>query len=178
VMYGGQDALGNIGATLYEWVGGQWTPRATLPDPVHGYPPPVLPSPFTFDRQRNVYVLYRVWDTWELDGTGRWARRAGQIDAMWTGSTPGGMTYDSDRGRVLFYDLVLASPTTTEGSLWEWTGSTWIRKPTIPLPGGSNPALAYDSGRRRTVLVHGNLSSAVHEWRYFDVDPTCASGPP
>ncbi len=179
VMYGGQDQVGNIGTTLLEWDGTTWTGRATLPDPVFGYPPPVIPSPITFDRARNVYVLYRVFDTWELDGTGRWARKAGQVAAMGTTSLPGGISFDTDRGKTLLYNVVNTSPTTSSGALWEWTGSTWIRK-LAPLPGADSLVMAYDRGRRRTVFTGfggGFLdSSAVWEWRYFLDDPTCSLG--
>jgi hypothetical protein len=181
VMYGGQDAGGSIGATPYEWDGSAWTPRSTFPDPTFGYPPPVLPSPIAFDRARNVLVLYRVWDTWELDGTGRWARKSDQVEAMGTTSLPGGMSFDTDRGRTLLFNDVLSSPTTMVGALWEWTGSTWIRKPATTLPIANALVMAYDRGRRRTVftgfLGPFGLSSAVWEWRYFTPDPTCSLGP-
>ena len=188
VMYGGDDPSGNIGRTLHEWDGTSWTPRATTPDPVHGFPPPVNPSPFAYDRTRNTYVFYLYWDTWELDGAGQWHRRAVHGDRNVSSSGLFGFTsqdmvaFDSDRGRMLLYSIVVTSPTipTTEGRLWEWTGSIWQRKLTAPLPSASNLTMEYDSGRRRTVLASGGLGplSEVFEWRFFADDPTCSLGPP
>lgn len=181
VMYGGQYPNGIVSATPFEWDGTGWTTRSTLPDPVFGNPPPVLPSPITYDRARNVYVLYRVFDTWELDGTGRWARRSGQVAGMDTTSMPGGMTFDIDERKTLMFNDVPSSPTTMTGALWEWTGSTWIRKHAPFLPVANAPVLAYDRNRRRTVMTgflsQFGQSSDVWEWRYFTPDPTCALGP-
>lgn len=184
VMYGGQDAVGNIGRTLFEWDGADWSVRATLPDPVNGYPPPVLPSPLTYDRARNVYVLYLYWDTWELDGAGQWHRRAvhGNRNVANSGlfgfASAKSLAFDSDRARTLMHSIV-CSPTACEGALFEWTGTTWQRKQTIPLPVTDDLPVIYDSGRRRTALVGGGFpATLVHEWRYFADDPTCSLGPP
>lgn len=192
VMYGGSDdRSGSIGNTLYEWDGASWIPRGTFPDPMHGFPPAVLPSPFAYDRTRNVYVLYRYYDTWELDGAGQWRRRAVHGSTSFSGETPSlfgfalqdSIASDSDLGRTLMYSVIPTSLTTVEGRLWEWTGGTWERKLTVPLP-VNDVALEYDSGRRRMVLASGGSgfggasTDDVFEWRYFADDPTCSLGPP
>lgn len=188
VTYGGTEESGVTGRTLYEWDGTSWTPRPTTPDPVHGFPPPVLPSPIAFDRARNTFVLFLYWETWELDGAGQWHRRAVHGNRNVSGSgwfgfvEPGSMVHDSDRGRTLLYTILNTSPTTNTGALWEWTGSTWLRKITAPLPVSEGIAIEYDSGRRRTVLASTGrgtlLSDDVFEWRFFADDPTCSLGPP
>lgn len=175
----------------WEWDGATWTPRGTLPDPMHGYPPRLLLATFAYDRTRNVYVLYRYYDTWELDGAGQWHRRAVHGSLSFSGETPSlfglamqdSMASDSDLGRTLLYSIVPTSLTTGEGRLSEWTGSTWQRKITVPLP-LTDGALEYDSGRRRMVMISGGSgfgsapTDEVFEWRYFADDPTCRLGPP
>lgn len=180
VMYGGQSEAGIIGSTVFEWDGTNWAERGTAPDPAHGYPPPLLPSPIAFDRTRNVLVLYRHYDTWELDGAGRWSRRAAHPNGIALAG-PATMAADSDRGRVLLHGIWYPTPTSVASDLFEWNGSTWKMQPFV-LPLSEELAVAYDSGRRRTLLAGGGVGSLVSrdafEWRYFTEDPTCSLGSP
>jgi hypothetical protein len=176
--------------SLYEWDGTAWTRRATSPDPVDGSPiQAATGSSWAFDRNRNVYVLKSRTDTWELDGSGRWHLK--ERDPMTLGrpfsQERAGMVFDSSRGRIVLYSVVQPvqpAPFFYEGSLWQWTGDTWLREPAaLLLTGEHRLSAAYDSVRQRTVLTGifrgaSGPSADAFEWRYFADDPTCSLGPP
>lgn len=173
-------------AYLYEWDGTAWTLRGTSIDPVYGPPIQTLAISMAFDRNRNVYVFASGSDTWELDASGRWLlrERPGGGFGIPGHNNQASMVFDSDRGRTLRYSGVQPANNILEGRLFEWTGSTWLRKPTALLPVNEyrQLSMAYDSVRKRTVLagIGEDLSptSDVFEWRYFAADPTCSLGPP
>ncbi len=194
VMHGGRDASAIQLGDLWEWDGVNWVERNVAGDPTPGqsgsalgWPPGRENHALAFDRTRNVLVLHgggyflrppdhTGGDTWELDGE-QWRRVA--LPGPATGGLlfAEGMAFDHDRGRLLLFTQNNGGGT-LPGLLWEWGGTQWAPKSTLPFR--AHTAMAYDSGRRRTTLAGGEtidgLSVAdTREWRYFDSDPMCVA---
>jgi hypothetical protein len=114
-----------------------------------------------FDSVRGRMLLYDPGaeagqSTWEWTG-------AAWVDVTPAGTTPpprrsAAMAFDSERGRSILFGGALSPSGGVLQDTWEWDGSAW-RDATPP---GTKPAarrfhaLAYDSGRHRTVLFSGN----------------------
>jgi hypothetical protein len=197
VMFGGRHpVIGGwaVPEHLWEWDGVAWTPRATSPDPtLTKIPAARWNHGLAFDRARNVLVLhggstnpgtFGQGETWELSGAGEWRLRAVPPDL-----TPDQlyyglfhpwhtMTHDYDRGATLLVTFSSESGAQVQ-RLWEWTGTAWI--PRATLPWRTNNGIAYDDVRKRTAIVGGEtgyISRAdVWEWRYVDAPPACEPAP-
>jgi len=65
------------------------------------------------------------------------------------------------------------------GRLWEWAGTAWI--PRATLPWRTKHTIAYDDVRKRTAIVGGETGyiarADVWEWRHVDEAPTCEPPP-
>ena len=162
VLFGGQTQGGRQNDT-WEWNGTQWT---------NVTPPGTSPSPrnvaqMVYDSNRDVMVLYggsapsSLSDVWEWDG------------AAWTQALPSGagpaadpfneqLVYDSVRGRTLLLNQNL--------EIWAYDGNGWQDVSALSLYRNDNPPsqeevqqMAYDTLRRRMVLVDSDSSSAVYE---------------
>ncbi len=142
---------------------------------------------FAYDSDRGVCVLYGGYsaspgatyhDHWEYDGL-EWVQRTPPQTPL--GRYQHAMVYDSDRKRVyLFGGYQVEAPSGPRSDLWEYDGTTWtLRKPqTDPdspptwVSVTPRPPIAYDSIRRKVVLVtcisQGNFSDSK-TWEY---DPT------
>jgi hypothetical protein len=106
--------------------------------------------------------LYQSNDTFEWDGQ-VWIKRnpATRPPAM----TEFGMVYDSDRGcTVLFGGHKYTPPDFFNGTqvitndLWEWDGVNWTRiTPPSSPPGRTLPVMCFDTARRETLMIGGNL---------------------
>jgi hypothetical protein len=149
VLFGGAFFLAPTLADTWEWDGSNWLQRTPALSP-----PARARHALAHDVQRGRTVLFGggVRETWEWDGT-NWTQVAPAIAPP---QSSGPLAYDLSRGRT-----VLFGGTSPIGELlsvtWEWDGTTWSdRTPAIstPVP-RSNPALAYDSLRARTVLFGG-----------------------
>ena len=117
-----------------------------------------------YDSQRHVAVLFggiadiaNSSDTWEWDGATWVKRTTGQPSARATSA----MAYDSNRGVCILFGGAadFYQGATPFNDTWEWNGSTWsLRSGNDPAakdrpPPMNSPMLAYDSARKRTVLV-------------------------
>lgn len=200
VMFGGRDpAVGGtaVEANVWEWDGATWTARVTSPDPVIAKRPVGRwDHGLAFDRARNILVLHGgvyflpgtagPGETWELSGAGEWRLSAVPPDLTedqlyhGLGHPWHAMTHDYDRGATLLTTLTSESGVLV-GRLWEWMGTGWIPRSTLPWR--TNHAIAYDDVRMRTAIVGGEsgyISRAdVWEWRYVDEPgpPVCAPSP-
>jgi hypothetical protein len=124
-------------------------------------------------------------DLWEWDGA-RWLQRMAHSTtnegwiktptAAWRPSMQGRpverhghmMAYDSARGRVLLFGGETGAPDGSQiylNDLWEWDGTTWHFRATNGPSPRADAGMAYDSGRKRTVLYGGQFSAGVMEAR-------------
>ncbi|MBN2361693.1 MAG: hypothetical protein JXR83_19730 [Deltaproteobacteria bacterium] len=121
-----------------------------------------------YDSVRGRVVLFGgnspgglLQDTWEWDGQS-WLDRTPAA-----GSPPArayvAMAYDSSRGRVVMFGGEAAAPIFEHQDTWEWDGQNWVElRPASGSPPRERfPAMAYDSSRRRTVLL---ASGSTWEW--------------
>ncbi|MFN0252224.1 MAG: hypothetical protein ACKV2T_35435 [Kofleriaceae bacterium] len=150
VVYGGTHAPGSVNDT-WQLVDDVWSlVVASNPGYVSG------PS-LAFDSVRGCSVLVSqssTTTTWELCGD-RWTARAI--------TTPrGSIVYDSARRRVVLYE-------SSTGDTWEYDGVSWMRRmPLASPPRRTDPRLAYDVARARTVMFGGRIDADfVNEtWTY------------
>jgi hypothetical protein len=159
VLFGGIDATGRVGDT-WEYDGVSWQRRATTG------PSPRAFHAMAFDSTRGVTVLFGgesgantySGETWTWNGTS-WTQRS-------TGASPvarayAGMVFDSSRGRAVLYGgyngTLTGNPNAAIiGDTWEWTGTTWLLRASSGPPQRFSHAMAFDSGRARTVLFGGS----------------------
>ncbi len=161
VLFGDWNA-GAGRAETWEWDGGsgRWTDRTPATGPS---PSPRFAHRMVYDASRGRVVLFGgdctngciAGDTWEWDGSaGTWTQRT-------PANSPGprysaGMAYDLHRGVVVLY-----GGRDARGQLadtWEWDGGagTWTQSTPATAPGPrSTHGMAYDAGRRRTVMFGG-----------------------
>jgi hypothetical protein len=138
----------------WEWDGNRWDLRD------FDGPPPRIRYTMATDGSRGQSVLFGgsgahwLGDTWEWNG------------AIWRGATPldgpairwgHAMSFDSTRERIVLYG---GSGVTLYADTWEWDGQTWTNRTpawphVVPFP-VSEPAMAFDPSRGRTVLFGGN----------------------
>ncbi|HEX2069614.1 MAG TPA: Ig-like domain-containing protein [Actinomycetota bacterium] len=132
-----------------------------------------------YDSAREKTVLFSgdtdtnppLADTWEWDGT-TWTERSPATSPP--ARNLAAMAYDSTRGKT-----VLFSGNGTGGYLtdtWEWDGTTWTNvtptDPTVSPPARSSAAMAYDSGRSKTVLFAGHDGSDLGDtWELTSPSP-------
>ncbi|MBK8975104.1 MAG: hypothetical protein IPM29_04215 [Planctomycetes bacterium] len=163
VLFGGKDpAGGNLGDTwLWDQANG-WV-QLTLP---------VAPSArhwcsMVYDDTVGRLVLFGGYDgtsyfndTWTFDGVA-WQLQTPATSPSGRGRH--GMAFDSFRSRVVLFGGTNASPN-PNGETWEWSSaaSNWTRVTTATIPydnttrqGCVSPGMAYDSLRRRVVMVGG-----------------------
>ncbi len=167
LLFGGADAGAFRYADTWEWDGTVWVETTPLG--------PVPPFPWDFvmawDSPRARTVLFAgtvtlgssASETWEWDGS------------AWRNATPSGpkppvreapaVALQEDRGRVVLFGGRSDTGRLSFADLWEWDGHAWVDA--TPRFGESprgvvSHGLAYDSGRRRTVLFGGaDLSGAL-----------------
>ena len=79
------------------------------------------------------------------------------------------MATDTDRGCVVLFggDYVSSG---IQNDTWEWDGSDWSRQFPANSPPPMSAVMAYDSIRRRTVLIGWTGSNPVDTWEYDGVD--------
>src|SRR5262249_38669059 len=130
---------------------------------------------FDATRGRTVLTggLTTTSDTWEYDGT-NWFRvaTAAAVPARYGHA----LAYDFSRGRTVLFGGVLinfgSTIPTFLGDTWQYDGN-WHEVDAVP-PARAAPALAYDSGRGRSVLFGGvdvNRVCLADTWEY-DGGPT------
>jgi hypothetical protein len=161
----------------WEWNGTTWELRNPLTRP-----PGRQNHALVYDRAREVTVLFGGYtgdgiitfgDTWEWNGT-NWTQR------LPVTSPPAreehALVYDSVRGVIVLYGGMRSdfSGFVLFSDMWEWNGTNWTlhSSNTGPL-GRYEHAMAYDSGRGRTVLFGGNTGSRLADdtWEFGAVGP-------
>lgn len=141
--------------------------RNLIRDGTANSPGVLLNQAVAFDSQRQVTVffggenaltsVFDTSDTWEWNGANWTKRNSGQAPSRASAA----MAYDSDRGVCVMFgggtNIFIGE--TPFNDTWEWNGSTWTLRqgnnPTSPYqpPPMESPRLAYDSIRKRTVLL-------------------------
>jgi hypothetical protein len=156
----------------WEWDGTTWTQRAA------GGPSPRKGHVLVADPARQVLVLSGgetqcpppcspiLDDTWEWNGT-TWAQRSPAV--RYSGRVQHGGAFDAARGVVLLFGGTGGSGWSSE--TWSWNGTDWALDLPEPVPPGvSGPALAFDPGRRRSVVLTGRYlnsqPTAVETWEW------------
>ncbi|MSR38996.1 MAG: hypothetical protein EXS02_09185, partial [Planctomycetes bacterium] len=155
VLFGGVGTFSNLGDT-WEWNGATaaWTQVAST-GPQSRYA-----HVMAYDSGRNRTVLFGgagssiLGDTWEWNG----------VTAAWTQVASTGpqsrfyhaMAYDSGRNRTVVFGG-LNGVGIALGDTWEWNGATaaWTQVASNGPQSRWDHAMAYDSGRNRTVLFGG-----------------------
>lgn len=93
-------------------------------------------------------------ELWSWDGTAWTSIEAGPPASYVVGR----MVYDEARDETLYYGGTNPTSQVALGETWTWNGSTWRRhQPAIVPPPRHVPALAWDSNRRRVLLVGGAI---------------------
>lgn len=139
-------------SNTYEWNGSTWTLRdSTGPASRSG-------TAMAFDSARGVTVLFGGYvnaerqDTWEWDGS-VWTQRA---NAGPNRRANHAIAFDSDRNVVvMFGGYRSAGPATSTltSDMWDWDGTTWVRRTDgIPEP-NNHGEMVFDSARNVAVLV-------------------------
>lgn len=163
VVHGGWEPY-EIGET-WEWNGVAWAR-------VGGTIPKASPT-MAFDPDRGVCVLYggQNWPPTHSD-TQEWNGVAWQVRA--TTGTPGSvyhsMAYDPDARVTLLYGG-------SAQNSWEWSGTAWREHGPEGGPSHrSHAAMAYDTRRRRMVLVGGfdcNQQDVRDTWERVSIAGWC-----
>ena len=154
---------GGASLVTWEWDGRTWARRTPAQSP------PARPfSALAHDPARGRTVLFGGgnWsgghdDTWEWDGSS-WTKRNPTFYPQ--RRYQHGMAHDLSRSRtVLFGGLAPGLPPTVFADTWEWDGNVWTQRfPTVsPTPRAMAP-MAYDSVRRRIVLVGWSTAAAQY----------------
>jgi hypothetical protein len=161
VSFGGYDGTTTLGDTVELQMAGE-TPRWAI-HPTGGAPIPRQLACMTYDRARNVHVLFGGGDfygrsiyhgdTWEWDGE-TWHLRAMSGPLPRAGAS---MAYDEHRGVT-----VLFGGRGAQGQLfdtWEWDGTSWLLRASSGPIGSMGAAMAYDAAREVCVLVSGEAAA-------------------
>jgi hypothetical protein len=135
-------------------------------------PPPRAEAGMTYDRQRQVVVLFggyndtggtitRLGDTWEWDGA-EWRLRARIGPAPRSGVA---LAYDEQLRRVVLF----GGNGGPRADTWTWDGVKWEPLNTPAIEGRFNSLAAYDSTRQRLVRTTGwNGRERVRETWLFE----------
>jgi hypothetical protein len=157
VLFGGE--TGSMMQDTWEWDGITWTKIA----PACYVPNKRWYHAMAYDSLRHRTVLFGglgastlLQDIWDWDGKA-WI----PFFPVSTVISPSarclfGMAYDSVRGKTVLYGGLDATGNSINDT-WEWDGiySNWTQEAGIPTGGRNSFAMAYDSGRQRTVLFGG-----------------------
>ena len=137
------------------------------------------PSPVAFDSARGKLVMF--------DGSNEGALTFEWDRVAWRGVGIGGpgdrrnyaVAYDSGRGRTVLWGGCNYNGTACYFDTWEWDGTTWERRTSGQPPWAEDFfALAYDSGRGRTVLFGGESGGDMTwEWDGTNWAMVAISGP-
>lgn len=175
LVFGGMRG-GTYLADTWAFDGTSWHQRVTAASP----PARFLPA-LAFDSHRNRAVLFGgrianntpVDDTWEYDGS-TWSQVS-------TPNAPSPRTtslvFDSHRGRIVLFGGTTGTSTYTNDT-WLYDGTTWtpVNTPNGPAT-ASDPSLAFDTARGRTVLLQS--TQVVTTWEFdgtaWAIAPTTTS---
>jgi N-acetylneuraminic acid mutarotase len=109
-------------------------------------------------------------EVWEWDGaTTTWTKRTTIASSKVPRNGP--MAYDEDRQKLFVYDSVTSGVST--GSFWEWdpVSAGWAVRDSQDSLGYTNAvAVAYDSQRRRQVLLMKDYSTTTPTLQTWEVD--------
>ena len=168
VVFGGYQ-YGQQGGFTWEYDGASWTQRSPTVSPPARYG-----HAMAYDEVRHRVVLYggtdaaanprqSLNDAWEWDGT-TWMP-VSQGPPPLSGH---GMVFDSARSRIVLFggswQTLWYKPSVAMAAVWEWDGSQWVqRTATGDPPPRKGLAMAYDSGRGRTVMFGGTTGGSNGE---------------
>jgi hypothetical protein len=183
LLFGGYDGTVALSDT-WEWDGSIWDRRcddSPASDTCSAAPSGRYLAASTYDTASQVALVFGGDDSSSLSqetwGFAEWGLSdcGSASDPCWRDLTPSGtsptsrraaaMTYDSHRQVVVLFGGFDGS--TRLGDTWEWNGSSWAEACTSsPCADNRPPAresatLAYDSQRRRIVLVGGYSNTGV-----------------
>ena len=195
VLFGGSTGFLKYDGDTWEWNGESW--EAVTPDDPEGdgQPLPSYGHSMTWDNSGKQILLFGLYDKtltctdgdsilcpdlWGWNGVS-W-QRLDVVDPEQDGS-PGGRTgsklvHDSLRGRTFLWGGVEyggCGEGTGDycGILWEWDGTSWLRRTPADAAGDGSPpavswpAAAYDSVRGRLVLVGGDAGQYFNDtWEW------------
>ena len=68
------------------------------------------------------------------------------------------MTTDPSTGRPVIFGGWAGSPASYSNALWDWTGTSWVKRNVSPTPGGRLAQLASDAQTGRLVIYGGGLA--------------------
>lgn len=166
VLFGGRTgAAGTQLGDTWEWDGTYWSPRITSVAPIPRYQHGMV---YDAQRQRVVvaggssHLLNQSTETWEWDGA-TWMQTVASgtpHSGLWQTTE---LVYDARLGKTLL-------PIVGREELHEYTGSSWIRRPTAPMPRYSG-TLTFDPMRNEALLFGGTPGSAGpfgDTWRWRD----------
>lgn len=173
LLFGGADAAKVLGDT-WSWDSDRRQWRFVTAAGPHGR---TFPS-MIYDARRGEVVLFggnRVLfgtdaefdtfleDTWTLKGS-TWNQR---LVSGPSARSEAAMAYDRARSRVVLFGGYrrTANGTLRLGDTWEWDGSQWAQMSAAGPSPRNGAALAYDEGRRTTILFGGSgASDETWEW--------------
>ena len=157
VLFGSGPA--RVRSETWEWDGEEWTQQGDVG------PPPRFFTAMSYDSLRSRTVLFggSLADGTSSSatvgsGTGRSGTSrpiSGQIPR-----TEHAMTFDDSRNRIVLFGGWSQNPAGGSaqvllGDTWEWDGSRWLERQNMGPQSRTNPALSYDSGRKRAILFGG-----------------------
>jgi hypothetical protein len=137
----------------WEWDGATWTQRLPAVRP-----PARSSAALGFDPLTQRLVLFggdssatqtSLDDTWSWDG-GNWQQLSPTTRPI--GRRAAKLQHDRDRSRLMMLGGNSRTVIIPLLELWEWTGSDWLSRGSLPLTAGYWDA-AYDARRGRTMLV-------------------------
>ena len=110
------------------------------------------------------------------------AARSGRQNIAEGSRASAAMAFDVARARLVMFGGARLLDESYCGDTWEWDGTAWVEKTAATSPSARDGhAMAYDSGRARTVLFGGNAFGYVNDTWEWDgsnwVQRTSASNP-
>jgi hypothetical protein len=163
VLFGGQDANGNLLNDTWEWDGVNWTKRT----------PATVPAArkweaLAYDAANHQTIMFggltandvRLADTWVWDGT-NWTQKP--LSGPSTRSSTR-MEFDAARNQIVLFGGA-NTDTTDLADTWTWSGSVWTRKsPASSPPARGGHMLVYDEARQQIVLFGGGPGGSTTDF--------------
>jgi hypothetical protein len=161
VLFGGlQNAVTALNDT-WEFDGTRWQQRSTINTPM---PREAHRMVYDTKRQRVVMVAGLVTgvasrETWSYDGSD-WTRLSDNM-AMAPRFEPA-MTYDEERGVVVLFGGRDATFSNALNDLWEFDGTSWMRKTVAGAPSArAGASMTYDAARKLVLMYGGDPINAA-----------------
>ncbi|MFN7971366.1 MAG: hypothetical protein U0166_03310 [Acidobacteriota bacterium] len=168
IVYGGLDVDDRPVADTWELSGSAWVRSSAG----YSYPLERTGHQMAFDVARGRLVVFGGLttenDTWEFDGTS-WTPGAAPPPAL-EGRYFGAMAYDPARAVIVLFGGVSTETFGVLDDVWEYDGSAWVQKPSVPPTLGprSRHGMAADTTRGVIVMFGGFDGTANRNdtWEY------------